>query len=430
VTKFRVVYDVTHVAARLGAASPTGIERVDAAFARHFAEREEAANQAVGLHYGLRRPHLLDGAAVKALLAESERAWSTQDGKDEIFDRLSGWLGKPALETPASHARFSDPTRGRLARRSARLKWLVARSRGVDIPQGAIYLNISQYSMKDALYFRWLDSRPDVKPVFFIHDLLPLDCPEFFREGYSARFERVVATMVRHAKAAIVSNETVGARIAAEMAARGRNDLPLFSRLLPPPTAVGPRLRSDRSALKSCAPYFVAIGTIEPRKNHLLLLHVWRDLAKKGGEVPRLILVGGRGWDNEQVVDLLERSPLLRPHVAEVSGLTTEGLRRLIAGARAVLSPSFEEGYGLPVVEALAEGTPVVASDIPVFREISQGRALFLDPTDGPGWRRAIGELADSRSALGEGLLGAARGFAAPAWPDYFREFEAFLASI
>jgi glycosyltransferase involved in cell wall biosynthesis len=121
---------------------------------------------------------------------------------------------------------------------------------------------------------------------------------------------------------------------------------------------------------------------------------------------------------------------LLRPHVAEVSGLTTEGLRRLIAGARAVLSPSFEEGYGLPVVEALAEGTPVVASDIPVFREISQGRALFLDPTDGPGWRRAIGELADSRSALGEGLLGAARGFAAPAWPDYFREFEAFLASI
>jgi glycosyltransferase involved in cell wall biosynthesis len=274
-----------------------------------------------------------------------------------------------------------------------------------------------------------LENRPDVKPVFFLHDLLPLDFPEFFVEGRLPLFERVLATIVRHAKALIVSNETVEARIAAEMRKRGRGDLPFFSRPLPPPTAIAGEPRFESAPFSPSTPYFVSIGTIEPRKNHLLLLHVWRDLAK-GGDVPKLVLVGARGWDNEQVVDLLERSPLLRPHIAEVAGLPTEKLRRLIAGARAVLAPSFEEGYGLPIVEALNEGTPLVASDIAVFREISQGRALFLDPTDGPAWRRAVRELALPQSALREDLIEAARGFAAPTWPAYFAALEDFLGAL
>jgi glycosyltransferase involved in cell wall biosynthesis len=437
-TTLKVVYDVTHVASRLGAASPTGIERVDATFARHFAERaarreqERSPGQAVGIHYGLRRPHLWSAGAIRALLAESERAWSAPDNADQVFKQLSDWLLSNVTGRSLPHARFSYSRRLRLGGRLSRLKWLVARSRGAELPQSVIYLNISQYGMKNSIFFRWLDGRPDVKPVFFIHDLLPLDCPEFFRKGYRVPFERVVATMARYAKAAIVSNAIVGARIAAEMRARGRGDLPLFSRPLPPPTAVetGTRRRPQGAAPTSSAPYFVAIGTIEPRKNHLLLLHVWRDLAKRDGEIPRLVLIGPRGWDNEQVIDLLERSPLLRPYVAEVSGLTTGGLRELIGGARAILSPSFEEGYGLPIVEALVEGTPVVASDIPVFREISQGRALFLDPTDGPGWRRAVSELAAPASALREHLARTARGFVAPTWSDYFDELETFLGSL
>jgi glycosyltransferase involved in cell wall biosynthesis len=63
---------------------------------------------------------------------------------------------------------------------------------------------------------------------------------------------------------------------------------------------------------------------------------------------------------------------------------------RLIAGARASLMPSFAEGFGLPVAEALAIGTPVIASDIPVFHEVGQGLATLIDPLDGPEWEAAI----------------------------------------
>src|SRR5581483_8051415 len=130
------------------------------------------------------------------------------------------------------------------------------------------------------------------------------------------------------------------------------------------------------------APYFVCVGTIEPRKNHLLLLNVWRRLAERlGAAAPRLVLVGQRGWENEQVIDMIERSPAVRGLVEERNDLSDAAMAKLLAGA---LAPSFGEGYGLPLVEALALGVPALASDIPAFREVAGGVAELLDPLDGP----------------------------------------------
>jgi len=210
------------------------------------------------------------------------------------------------------------------------------------------------------------------------------------------------------------------------MADRGRAGIPILVAPLPPPAHGASHIQDNGSA----PPYYVVVGTIEARKNHLLLLNVWRSLARGPGPAPRLVVVGARGWDSEQALDLLERSRLLAPHVMEVSGLGTPGLQRLIGGARALLAPSFEEGYGLPIAEALAVGTPVVASDIPVFREISQGQALLLDPTDGPAWRAMIAEMTADKSPLREKWRAAAARYRAPDWGGYFAEVERFLAEL
>lgn len=92
--------------------------------------------------------------------------------------------------------------------------------------------------------------------------------------------------------------------------------------------------------------------------------------------------------------------------------------------------PSFAEGYGLPVVEALSLGTPVIASDIPVFREITQGCALLRHPLDGPGWLQAIMALSDLGSSAAIEARERARAFHAPSWPAYFERVDAFLASL
>ena len=106
-------------------------------------------------------------------------------------------------------------------------------------------------------------------------------------------------------------------------------------------------------------PYFVYVGTIEPRKNLLFLLAVWRRLVERhGAAAPRLVIAGRRGWENENIVDVLDRSRQLAPFVAEASDLTDAGLARLLADSAALVAPSFAEGFGLPVVECLAAGAP------------------------------------------------------------------------
>jgi glycosyltransferase involved in cell wall biosynthesis len=159
-------------------------------------------------------------------------------------------------------------------------------------------------------------------------------------------------------------------------------------------------------------PYFVCVGTIEPRKNLTFLLTLWRRLAEEMGEaVPRLVIVGRRGWECESVVDHLERSPSIRRFVHEVCDLRDEQLAELMAGATALLTPSFIEGFDLPSVEALALGTPVIASDIPAHRELVR-RAQLIDPVDGLGWLAAIKAAAAQPPAR--------RPQAAPTWAQHF----------
>jgi glycosyltransferase involved in cell wall biosynthesis len=167
-------------------------------------------------------------------------------------------------------------------------------------------------------------------------------------------------------------------------------------------------------------------GTIEPRKNHLLILQVWRQLVlKHGSSAPKLVIIGNRGWKYGLVADLLENSPLLSQHVIEVSGLTTPALKSLFDGARALLMPSFAEGYGLPVREALMAGLCVIAADIPAFRGIKDPRLSLLSPLNGDAWLSMIEALIASPPPT-------AGSFQAPSldWDQYFRTIDEFVENL
>jgi glycosyltransferase involved in cell wall biosynthesis len=101
-----------------------------------------------------------------------------------------------------------------------------------------------------------------------------------------------------------------------------------------------------------------------------------------------------------------------------------------LAGARALLFPSLAEGYGLPLIEALSSGTPVIASDLPVFREIGQGIPDLLDPIDGPAWERAVMAYAEADSSPRAAQLERMAGYRAPAWENHFSEVDKWLAAL
>jgi glycosyltransferase involved in cell wall biosynthesis len=286
---------------------------------------------------------------------------------------------------------------------------------------------VAQHAFEHDRFFKWLGHRRDVRPVFFIHDLLPLDFPEFFPAGYRDRFLRRVKTMQR-AFALITSSQSVASRIEAEFDTRIYRKPEILVEPLPSPLENSPSLSA--STRLDGAPYFLMVGTIEPRKNHDLLLHIWRSLAERTDFRARLVLVGKQGWETEQTMRELKLTPELQGRVFRVSDLSPAHLKELIGGALAVLMPSFAEGYGLPVVEALSLQTPVICSDIPVFREVSQGKARFRHLTDGVGWRDDILEMARPDSSLRLQLVSQAKEFIAPTWRGYFGRVDRFLSSL
>lgn len=144
----------------------------------------------------------------------------------------------------------------------------------------------------------------------------------------------------------------------------------------------------------------------------------------------KLVVIGARGWESQHVLGMLERSPSIEKSVLEIGGLSDVEVRILIANSCGLLMPSFAEGFGLPILEALTLGVPVVASDIPVFQETSQGNARFLDPTDGPGWRAAILALADRNSQIAIDARHAAMKFNSGSVASYFSTVRAFCEEL
>ncbi len=422
-----LVYDLTHLVSRLSTQASSGIDRVDLAYGAHFTSGDPCI--VAGVHYGLMRPHALGLEHAREIVDLAGAAW--RDASDgSRFAALSHWLSTPPGErfdwrgAPAPRVSARDS----LTRSLAQLRFRLLDERRLHIPNGAIYLNVAQHVFEQPVFFRWLEKRNDLRRVFLIHDLLSLDYPEYFPAGNLEVFKRRLATAFRYADAFVVSTQAVAARLRAELKRRGSRDRPIHAQPFASPLE-GVASVAAREGASDGHPYFVMIGTIEPRKNHLLILHLWRRLAAGDRNAPRIVIVGARGWENEQIVDLLDRAPALRAHVVEVSGLPDADLSRLLRGARALLAPSFDEGYGLPLVEALSLGAPVVASDIPVFREATQERAKLLSPLDGPAWRDEIVRLWRDREYLSQ-RREQARQFRAPSWEEYFQGVRAFLETL
>jgi alpha-1,3-rhamnosyl/mannosyltransferase len=162
----------------------------------------------------------------------------------------------------------------------------------------------------------------------------------------------------------------------------------------PEATRLPPVLLDERGGV---LPYAVHVGTIEPRKNLALLLDVWEEWVAQaeqlgqGNRIPRLVWCGGVGWKSDELLIRAERGVeegwLVRPGY-----VPDQALEELYARSLCVVMPSHYEGFGLPLVEAMAAGAPVLCSDIPVFREVA-GEAAWLLPPTARAWIDALVQL-------------------------------------
>jgi len=300
----------------------------------------------------------------------------------------------------------------------------LARARRSPPQRGMIYLNVGHTGLHEIALTRWISAN-GVRAVHFIHDLIPITHPQFCRAGESQKHSDRIRNALKSATGIIGNSQAT------------LDELATFAsgmELSVPPSLVawisGVQIAKSVVPRRYARPHFISIGTIEGRKNHALLLKVWRRLIPTlGDKAPILVLVGQRGWEAEEATALLDRGGDLDSYVRELSMCEDDKLLELLAGATALLMPSFAEGFGLPIIEALEVGTPVIASDLPVFRELVCDIPTYLDPADADAWEEAI------RSFIAKGTeyqrqKSRMHGYPVPKWRGHFVAVEDWLSTL
>lgn len=379
----QVILDISRLISRVRYSTPSGVDRVEMAYARGLDQLYGDALAFAAVHpsgaYGR-----IARAKALAYLDELERRWACQDERPRQRSLVSilPWLARLL------------PARG-------------------QAQAGAVYVQASPHHLTRPNTVRRIIRREQARFLCLVHDLIPIEFPEYARPGGDRQHRQRVTTLVELADGLIVNSAATGRSLQPWLDRAGRPIALHVALLGTEPLAPGTAMAEDR-------PYLVCLGTIEARKNHLLLLNLWRHLAETLPQdaVPRLLVIGRRGWENEQVIDMLERCPALKGHVEELNGCSDRRMAALLRGARALLMPSFAEGYGMPVAESLSVGTPVVCSDLPALREVGGAVPDYRDPLDGPGWKAAILDHA-ARGLLHQAQMRRLAGWRAPTWEDH-----------
>ncbi len=371
-TTLPLYLDISRLLSRAGLAVPTGIDRVEYEYVAYALRYWQGPLEFVAYHPVRREIRVIDKMDATAFINLTASLWN---GETTRITPLK-WMARRILGA-ATFGQKSAPAKLPTRR--------------------AIYLLLSHHHLQQPDAIERFLQQTGARMTAMVHDIIPIEYPEYNRPGEYDRHCRRMATVARLGSGVIVPSEAVAVALRPLLPASlpirviahgmhiwgtaGNTANSVTTDIIPAP------YQED--------PYFLCIGTIEPRKNHLLLLNIWRNLFHKyGARTPRLVIIGRRGWENENILDMLDRCPALKDTVMECNTLDDRQVVHLLRHTRALLFPSFSEGFGLPLLEALAVDTPSVCSDLPVFREVGGTAAEYLDPLDGPGWMASIEKLA------------------------------------
>lgn len=387
-----VVIDISRLLGRyFDGRYPTGVDRVTLAYVQHY------------------------GTSARAMLR-----WRGRSGlfsaaiSGKVFALLSRWDGSDATV----------------------LRQLIVRgvlsSIGTGNGRGALLLHTGHNDAESPALWRNIRWHK-LRPVFFVHDLIPLTHPQYCRAGEYERHEQRLHHMLQGA--AIVANSNHTLLQLREYAYSRGCTAPLNTvALLAPPAPFTAKLEMENnlSLGEVGQNYFVVVGTIEPRKNHALLLTVWKDLLSKLQLecVPHLVVIGQSGWDCEALEQELADKQSFKNHVHWITQCSDTEMLSWLQNARALLFPSFVEGFGMPLAEALSLGTPVIASNLDVFREFAGEVPHYLSSDDVSGWSDAVMDYAQTSSIERTAQRQRIERWHLPTWTEHFTKVDALLTTL
>lgn len=218
-----------------------------------------------------------------------------------------------------------------------------------------------------------------VKSLTVIHDLAFLHYPEFVQSRNLARLKKFVPLAIEKSDRIVAVSESTKQDIVKsykvdpqkiDVVSNAVNHKVFFPQKLKLETQKKYRLPNN---------YILFIGNIEPRKNIHGIIEAFGKLPVKLQETHPLVLVGGKGWNDEAIKSALNKSGA-KQHITMVGYVDDQDLAQVYAGAQIFVFPSFYEGFGLPVLEAMACGTPTITSRVSSLPEVGGDAVLYVDP--------------------------------------------------
>ena len=247
--------------------------------------------------------------------------------------------------------------------------------------------------------------------VVTVNDVMALERPEWFTRANALQQRLVLPRALAAATRVIVPSHYTQARIVTTC----RVD-PAKVDVLPYGVAStftpGAADATTLERLGVHGPYVLTVGTLQPRKNLRAAVAAFESTVAEG--LPHtLVVAGARGWRDDAIVELI-RDPRVRARIRVLGAVTDEQLVELYRGADCLLFPSLYEGFGFPVLEAMACGTAVVCADRTSLPEVAGDAAVLVDPDDSATLATALADVLSSaarRAELVDAGLARARGF-------------------
>lgn len=384
--------DITRLCSRMAKGFDTGIDRVETAYAQELTVRDDPClfiTRIAGSYA------ILERQAMQRLLATrfEPSSWPATLLKDRLRIKLS-----PQARQARSHLRHLAScvtSRRTLPKRLMQLGFMSFE-----------YLNLG-HSHIDPKFLETIQ-KSGGRLRFMLHDTIPLTHPEYTRPEECLKFS-IKFRHLCHFSDEIICNSQVTLDSLMRLLPKDRADMPLTVAHL------GLSLPTSRGLSPVWPrPFMICLGTIEARKNHMLLLQLWEHLSKSHDALPDLLLIGRRGWRNEAFFAEFEKSPLRDRLVFELNAVDDAELTQFIAQAKAMLFPSFVEGYGLPPLEAAANKVPLICNDLPVYREFLSDYPVYVKSSKVADWASAITPY------LGTSPPPLRQMPALPSWPAHF----------
>ncbi|BCM19006.1 glycosyltransferase family 4 protein [Mesorhizobium sp. J8] len=298
-------------------------------------------------------------------------------------------------------------------------------------PGDHLLLMNSDWAHTDVAVISYAARSAGAKLIVLLNDIIPIQFPEWYKPHDVKRFTDYVSLVIGLADRFILTSRRVTTDVEDYAAKLGVHlpelrHVPLGCDSARKSKADG-RLPDGLEADR----YILFVSTIEPRKNHSLLMDVWRRLVLDGTAAHsgmKLVFVGRSGWMVDEVLAKLHSHPDYRKSLVHLDNVDDATLSLLYRNSAFCVYPSLYEGYGLPPVEALAYGKALIASTGGAIAEVVGSSGLCLDPLDIEGWESAMREWITSPAARAPYEAKAAA-FVARSWERAGREtLEAALA--